>query len=79
MTAAEHKSDLELTKETSYITLTGKLSGVCCEDFGENWLFYNDTALCIMSRESNFLLHLMIISIFQANKIIHCRAAVLLT
>ena len=29
----------------SYLTLTGKLWGVYCEEFGENWLRYNGTAL----------------------------------
>ena len=29
-------------------SLTGELWGVCCEDFGENWLRYNGTALYIV-------------------------------
>ena len=41
MTIAEYESDIELTKDT----LTGKLWGVCCEDFRENWLRYNSAAL----------------------------------
>ena len=45
MAAVEHKSDDELTKDTPYITLTGELWGVCCEDLGENWLRYKDTPL----------------------------------
>ena len=32
MAAAEHKSDIELTKGTPYLALTGELCGVCCED-----------------------------------------------
>ena len=28
--------------------LTGKLWGVFCEDFGENWLSYNDTVLYVV-------------------------------
>ena len=45
MAAAEHKSDFELTKDTSYLALMGELWGVCCEDSGENWSHYNGTAL----------------------------------
>ena len=45
MTAEEHKSDYELTKDTPYPTLTGELWGVCCEDMGENWSCYNGTTL----------------------------------
>ena len=33
MTAAERKSDFNLTTDTSYLALTGELWGVCCEDF----------------------------------------------
>ena len=39
MTAAEH-TDFKLTTDTPYLTLTGKLRGVCCEDQGENWPCY---------------------------------------
>ena len=35
MAAAEHKSDIELTKDIPYLAFTGKLWGVCCEDFSE--------------------------------------------
>ena len=45
MTSAEHESDLKLTTDTPYLTLTGELWGVCCEEIGENWLHYNGTAL----------------------------------
>ena len=45
LTAAEHQSDFELTTDTPYLTLTGELWGVTCEDLGENWLCYNSTTL----------------------------------
>ena len=32
MTAAEHKSDFDLTKDSPYLALTGELWHVCCED-----------------------------------------------
>ena len=47
MTAAKHKSDFKLTTDTPYLALTGKLWGVCGEEFWENWLRYNGTALYI--------------------------------
>ena len=50
MTAAQHKADIELTKDTPYLALTGELLGVCCEDFGENWPCYNGTALYLSKR-----------------------------
>ena len=43
MTAAESDSDFRITTDTPYLTLTGELWGVFCEDFGENWLLYNGT------------------------------------
>ena len=45
MTAVERKPDFKLTIDTTYLTLTGELWGVYCEDWGENWPRYNDTAL----------------------------------
>ena len=45
MTMAERKSNIRLTKETTYLALMGELWGVFCEDFGENRLRYNGTAL----------------------------------
>ena len=45
MTATEHKSDIKLTADTPYLTLTGELWGVCHENFEENWPHYNGTAL----------------------------------
>ena len=47
MTAAKHKSDFKLTTDTPYLALTGELWGVCGEEFWENWLRYNGTALYI--------------------------------
>ena len=40
MTAAEHKSDFELTNDTSGLALS-----VLCEHLGENWPRYNGTVL----------------------------------
>ena len=47
MKASENKSDFELTKETSYLTLSPSRAsyGVCCEDFGKNWPRYNGITL----------------------------------
>ena len=45
MTMVERKSDLKLTKHTPYLALTGELWGDFCEVFGENWPYYNGTAL----------------------------------
>ena len=45
MTGTDLKSDLKLTTDTPYLTLTGELWGVYCEDFVENWPHYNGTAL----------------------------------
>ena len=45
VTAAEHKTDIRLTKDTPYHALTGELWCVCCGDCGENWPRYNGTAL----------------------------------
>ena len=45
MATAEHKSDNESTKDTPYLTLTGELWDVCCENLEENWPRYNGTAL----------------------------------
>ena len=42
---AHHKTEFKLTKDTPYLTLTGNLLGVFCEDFEENWPGYNGTAL----------------------------------
>ena len=45
VTEAQYKSEFKLAKDTPYLGLTGELWGVFCEDFGENWLRYNGTAL----------------------------------
>ena len=37
MTAPEPKSDFKLTTDTPYLTLTGELWGVYCDDLGENY------------------------------------------
>ena len=47
---AEHKSNIRLTKDTTYLALTGELWGAFCEDIWENWPRYNGTALYIVSR-----------------------------
>ena len=44
-TEAKYQSEAEPTKDTPYPALTGKLWGVFCEYFGENWLRYSGTAL----------------------------------
>ena len=45
MIMAEHKSNIELTKNIPYLALTVELWGVFGEDFGDIWLRYNGTAL----------------------------------
>ena len=57
MAAAEHKSDLELKKDTAYLALTGELWCVCCGDFGENWSRYTTTPHCIALRHIESRLH----------------------
>ena len=37
------------TKDIPYLVLTGELWGVFCENFQENWPFYNGTALCVVN------------------------------
>ena len=37
--------ELAFLKDSLYLTLMGELWGVYCDDFGENWLRYNGTAL----------------------------------
>ena len=54
MAAAEHKSDVKLTTDTPYLALTGKLCGVSCEHFGENWLCYYGTVLFLMVTYGRF-------------------------
>ena len=45
MPGAKHKSDFEITTDTTYLALTGDLWGVCCEEFVKTWLSYNGTTL----------------------------------
>ena len=45
MTMAERKSNLRLTKDTTYLTFTGELWGVFWESFEENLPRYNGTTL----------------------------------
>ena len=40
----KYKSKFETTNGTPHLALTGKLSGVFCYDFWENWPRYNGTA-----------------------------------
>ena len=47
MKTAERKSDIQLTKDTPYLTLTDKLWDLCRENLGENWLCYNGTTLYV--------------------------------
>ena len=42
---AESESDINITTDTPYLAITGELCGVYCEALGENWPFYNGTAL----------------------------------
>ena len=44
MTMGTHKLNITLTKDTSYLALTGELWGVCCEHFGENQPYFNGIA-----------------------------------
>ena len=48
MAAAEHKSDIDLAKNTPYLALTRESWGVCCEELGENWPHHNSTSLYLM-------------------------------
>ena len=45
MAYSEYKSEFGSTKYTPYLALRGELWGAFCEDFGENWPIYNNTAL----------------------------------
>ena len=49
----EHGPDSELSKDTPYITFTGELWGVYCEEFVENWPNYNGTTLHIFMFPQN--------------------------
>ena len=52
MTATERVSDFNLTTDTPHLALMGELWGVYCEDLGENWPRYNDSALYCIQREN---------------------------
>ena len=45
MTVGESEPDIRMTIDTSYIAPTSELSGVYCEDCGENLPRYTDTAV----------------------------------
>ena len=45
MTAAERKSDVDLTTDTPYHPFTGELWGVSNDNLEENWPLYNRTEL----------------------------------
>ena len=45
MTATEHESDIEITKDTPYLCLTSEIRGVNREDLGKNWPPNNGIAL----------------------------------
>ena len=50
MTAAERK----LTTDTPYLTITGELWSVSCDDFfGENWPHFNDTVYLWLMQNSD--------------------------
>ena len=43
VTAAEYKSQVKLTKDTPYLSLLREIWDVFSEDFGENWLHFNES------------------------------------
>ena len=45
VTEVKYKSEFESTNDTPYLALRDELWGVVCEDFEENWLYYDSTAL----------------------------------
>ena len=47
VTMKEYKTGIALTRDTSYLFLTGELWGVYCDNLGENSPRYTDTALYI--------------------------------
>ena len=47
--------EFEPTKDTAYLTLTGELCDVVCEDLGENWLHYNGTALYLIFKTTQHI------------------------
>ena len=60
----ESESDIKITTDISYLTLTGELWGDCCEDFGENWPHYNSTTVYLVeywSCYNSFILYFAIL------------------
>ena len=49
VTEVKHRAEFVLSSDTPYLTLTGELWSVYCEDFGENWLHFNGMALYVFS------------------------------
>ena len=49
MTEVKYVSEVIITKDTTYLALTGELWCVFCEDLGENWPRYKRTALYFAS------------------------------
>ena len=45
VTEAEHQFEFVFPTDTPYLTLKGELSGVYCEEFGENWPRFNGPIL----------------------------------
>ena len=45
ITVAKSKSDIRITTDNPYVTVTGELWGIYCEELGENGPWYNGTAL----------------------------------
>ena len=72
-TAAEHKSDFQLTKDTPYLALRDEIRGVYCENFGEKWHHYISTTLYYCYFKSNQLLKILL-SINTINLILHMQA-----
>ena len=55
ITAAKQQTDIELTKETPYLALTGEIWGVYYDTFRENWPRYNGIVLYIYFTGSSVL------------------------
>ena len=66
MTAVECKSDFKLTKYFPYLTLTGELWGVDCEELGDNWR--HRTVLTIQNEQERVLKYLRQFSVERGYK-----------
>ena len=55
MTATKHKPDFKLTTDAPYLALTDEIWGVYYENFEENWLRYNGTAMYLCQNVAIFL------------------------